>query len=1015
MSLSKRILPVALQGGIDRKQNSKLVLQSKLDTLENCVLSEGGVNAEGIPFLTAKKRPGHTKLGKTVLGGDDISSGDALNTFLDELLHFDNETLRSYSPAISSWADKGRVVPVVTNIDTVLRNNREQTQVDSAIAQGTTGGVIVYAWKDSSGGVRASVLDSSAGTPFQVDVELSATGQFPRVVVLQGNIFVVYVEGVNYRQRKLMPTEPLTFEAAVTIATDVHAVTKHHDIAQFNNAAAVFSYRNTGGSVKLAYLTPNGVQGTTLNGYADAITVAENCENSIAVFVNPDNFLIYVAYHNSTSGLSSFGRTSAFDVAYAPVVLDATTAPITRNITMIDESASVTRLYYEVSAAASYNNLIKIQTVTNAGVAGVAAVFKRSVGLASKAFRYSGDIYILATHGSTLQSTYFLIREDGYLISKNLYAIGGGLTDGNHLTRASVLSTGVLFMPVNSRGRLLSANDNVFTLKGISRLDVDFTSQDRFFSAELNKNLHIAGGFVSNYDGLNVTEHGFHLFPENIVATPQVGAGSIANGTYLYYAVFEWIDNKGLLHRSAPSVATSVTMAGANNQVQLVVSTLRLTAKEEANDRAGVSVVWYRTKTLGQVAYRVTSISAPVLNDTSVDTVTFVDTFADASIDSNEILYTTGGVLENFAPPSCSVIAPSKNRVFAVTESGDVIFSKKYVAGEGVAFAEEFTRKVDTQGGRIIAMATMDDKVIALKRDKIFVMAGDGPNDTGGQDSFTEFERVQADVGCVDPNSIANTPVGIMFKSEKGIYLLRRNLSVEYVGSDVEGFNSLTITSADVEDSKNLVVFLTSDSIALAYDYFFKQWFTWTNHGGKDAVIWQGNYVYLRNTFGDCYLEDSSIYTDDGVAIKMRIVTSWIKFGYVQGFGRVYRALFLGDYYSNHKLKIQVGYNYRSYFEPDDNFEFDATDFLPPGYGDGGEYGAAGSTYGGVDDGGETEKDGVYQFDCQPSMQKCEAIRFSIEDIQNTVQGASFSLQEIALEVGLKRGAFKLPEAKRAQ
>lgn len=64
-------------------------------------------------------------------------------------------------------------------------------------------------------------------------------------------------------------------------------------------------------------------------------------------------------------------------------------------------------------------------------------------------------------------------------------------------------------------------------------------------------------------------------------------------------------------------------------------------------------------------------------------------------------------------------------------------------------------------------------------------------------------------------------PLGIMYKSNKGIYLLNRSLQVDYIGSPVEDYNSQNITSADLIQDKNRRRFLTSSGVTLVYDYYF--------------------------------------------------------------------------------------------------------------------------------------------------------------------------------------------------
>jgi hypothetical protein len=76
-------------------------------------------------------------------------------------------------------------------------------------------------------------------------------------------------------------------------------------------------------------------------------------------------------------------------------------------------------------------------------------------------------------------------------------------------------------------------------------------------------------------------------------------------------------------------------------------------------------------------------------------------------------------------------------------------------------------------------------------------------------------------------------------------------------------------------------------------------------------------------------------------------------------------------------------------------------------YGESTPYGSE-SPYGG----GPNGLDSVYQARIHLATQKCESIKFSIEDVNIGTPGESFSLTSVSFEVGLKKGAFKSSLAK---
>jgi len=247
-----------------------------------------------------------------------------------------------------------------------------------------------------------------------------------------------------------------------------------------------------------------------------------------------------------------------------------------------------------------------------------------------------------------------------------------------------------------------------------------------------------------------------------------------------------------------------------------------------------------------------------------------------------------------------------------------------------------------------------------------------------------------------------------MFQSNKGIYLLDRSLQTVYIGAEVEAYNGLTITSAELIQNENQIRYLTSDGRCLVYDYFYGKWATWTNHEGQGATIWQGgggDYVYLRSD-GRIFQQSSSSYKDDNDPVEMSLTTSWVKTGGIQGFQRIRRALILGDFKSTHTLQLECGFDYQEYFNELHKFSY-MTDLSIIEYGDSTPYGEEG--YFGTSTG---VADGVYQFRAHMKKQKCQSVRFRISDTEEANPGQAYSISSLMLEVGIRSNTMKLPAQK---
>ncbi len=164
----------------------------------------------------------------------------------------------------------------------------------------------------------------------------------------------------------------------------------------------------------------------------------------------------------------------------------------------------------------------------------------------------------------------------GLVVAKMHTSVGGGILADSTLSSAVAADAGIYKVPLQIKTRLVSSENDLYSVKGLSFSSIDFTKSDSFLAEELGENLHIAGGFLSIYDSQDIVEHGFHLFSENVSAAVASG-GSLTAGVYQYRVIYVTTDARGQIHRSAPSVAVSATTASSNLTVNLTIPTLRIT------------------------------------------------------------------------------------------------------------------------------------------------------------------------------------------------------------------------------------------------------------------------------------------------------------------------------------------------------------------------------------------------------------------------------------------------------
>ena len=995
MTLNKRNLDVLFTNGINNKIDDKVLSGSSLQTLENGVFTKSGA---------INKRPGYSTIDNVTNTGSVISDMRALMTTGNELLLASGKKLYSYSSTNEEWIDKDDFVSASVNTDAIITNTAQQTAMDSCIL----GNIALYAWEDTRGGIRYSVQDLDTGSYYTQDVELSSSGDTPRCMVLGTHLFVMFGDSTNLKFAYVSTTAPATLVTGTT-KTDLH--TDHLiSVLSIGNKGYIWYKTTTAAEGSIVEIDNAGVE-------SHVTTVSATMIDTLAMESYEDGGLTYIhiAYKETASLVKAAIYSQSLVEIVSPVTIDSTASGDVSKISMkrTDSTTNEMTFLYQLPGSASSDDYIKTNTLSLAGSAGTASVFLRSVGLASKIFTRSDKLYVAVLHESSLQSTVFIVNSDTEIVGK--FAAGNAGTHagiGSFLPTTTDIGSGQFTFLMNIKGTIRSENATIFSRLGINRSTVDFEGGNTFDYTTMNKDLLMTGGILSSYDGNSVTESGFNLFPEGttVTSTPTT-AGSMSDGTYQYSVVYQWIDAKGNTHRSAPEVAFTQVLSGGGSTQRVVmdIPTLRLTQK--TSPRTEVTLEVFRTEASGSIFYRVSSITAPTDNDPTADTVSFNDTLADASITGNEILYTTGSVLDNIAPPSCDIVVNHTNRVFlaGLQDKNEIRYSKIVRPGEGVAFNEALSIPVDPRGGDIETLASMDSNLVIFKRDNIYVVNGDGPSDTGAGSTFTEPSLIAADVGCIDSQSVILGPQGLYFKSAKGIYLLSRSLQTTYIGAPVEDFNGSSIVSSQLLDDVNEVRFSTVEGTTLVFNYYFNQWSTFTNQFTTDSVIWDTKYTFVTSS-DTIHQEDSSTFKDSGTPVTLKLGTGWVKVSGLQGFQRVYRAMVLGDYKTRHHLRMKIFTDYSNTVTQ--TIEFTPSEVLSVDtgfYGDG-IYGAT-TPYGQADN-------GVYQFQAHMKRQKCQAVRIEIEDITDNSldvgNSESFSLTGVSFQIGTKRGQNKLKGGKQA-
>lgn len=972
MALRKQNIPVSFDKGINTKTDEKQLQAGQLSVLENGVF-------ETIGKLSV--RNGYDALVNETLGGSSISNARAISSIDDELALYTNTKLYTYSSSLQKWAEKDAFSNVTADSVDIIRNNYQQNWQQAY----EVSNIQVFAWEDGRGGVRATIRDRLTGTFFSADTELTSSGEKPKLAAIGNYVFIFYSDSTDLKYRRVAITEPDTIEPEQTVVSDLNTSQVVFDVKDIGTRVFIAYHSSAGtSSLSLLNIQEDGTKSSVINKSGETPTVCINVESdssSRAVISYYDTSDVKVMVYSFNLSSEILAPTSVESISNCT------------NITSIESSNNTYTFFYEISASNTYDHLIKKNTVDTSGTVGTAEVQTRSAGLGSRAFSVDGDIYYMAIHENTLQATYFILNSDNKIIAQSLPSNAGTLLAASSLPNATSISSDKILIAAQKKGRLISDNRELFSVLGVSGLEFDFSPQANIKDKALQNNLHIAGGLLQNYDGEHVTEHGFLLYPEGLADGGAAGSGgSMSDGDYSYVAVYAWTDAKGNRHRSAPSPALSVTLSGGgSSQTQDVeVPSLRITEKEN------VIIELYRTEASGSVFYKVTSTTSPEFNNKAVDSITITDTLSDSDLIDNELLYTTGNILDNIAPEQARFIEEVNERLFLVVNNNKIQYSKEQVGGNGIEFNDLLTIDINQAGGAITGIKRMDEKLVIFKKSAILYIAGNGPNNAGQENDLTDPELVSSDIGCVDPASIVYFAKGIMFKSEKGIWLLSRNLSLDFIGSPVDAIDSVTITGAESVPNTNQIRFLASNGATLVYDYLVGQWSTFTNHRGLDSQIHDNTYYYLRPS-GEVYQETPDQYTDNGQPIYFTLETGWISFAGLNGFQRVYRFLATANYKSPHFMRVKAAYDFVNAFIntktiDSDNF-IDTTAYGEESpYGSGAKYGGSGNRYN-------------IRFDMK--KQKCSSVKIRLECLPKPKYGQGIDLSALTFRVGGKDGLFK--------
>jgi len=1016
--MERQLLPINFMQGMDTITDEFQLDAGKFVSLENSVFIKAG------GFKRLQKRFGYSPIGSINNAGSYY-----LTTFNGGLIAA-GSIVRSYSNASSQWSEQGSYQPLSVSVSAAVRTNYNYSQCDSAtLPNGLT--CLVYMETIASADVT-QIASVPVSSPKYMVIEtvtgnrvLGPSGLFPTFgtclyapkVFSLANNFVIVFDGSVGSVSNVGSNSHLQFQYIRTTDNFVSSVTEITNTykAGYPSPVAGVTANNT------LYLAWGGTIGSQIQmasissglALSSIVTVSSASTQSIAVAADVTGSTTIWSTFSSNQGAND--RTYALAVSSALSVVVPTTrfggnsnGVASSNMTVVADAGRAT-IYWEGAPSSLYftrptggsvivgNNpvlrTIEKFEINTAGTTSSAPVrVSGDCGIGSKAFFIGSTHYLLASYNSTYQSTYFLINSSGATLGLLSYGDGFGQYYYGSPSATVLGSTSYISyltktkISTENKGTNVSSSTpvvGIYSQYGINLASFEFTNE-KIATTETAGNLQLNGGQLWTYDGVKSVEHGFYLYPDDVSLSLGSGSlvgGSLAAQSYFYQAIFEWTDNRGNIFRSGPSIPVNCNLASGFSSIGVYAPTYIQTNK----DPTSVNVKFYRWSQNQPTYYLVSSQSAFFLQAGSYTRFAyFNDVLSDSQIAGNEILYTTGGIIENGPPPVTKHHTTFDSRLWVINgeDPNQLIYSQSMIENSPLDLNEFYNifvppfSAISGTTGPMECIFPMDDKLIIFKKSSIFYINGTGPNPTGSGAQYSDPIFVTAGTGTRNQASLILCPPGLLFQTEdNGIWMLGRDLSVSFVGKDVYSYKDFRVSSAVLVPGTSEVRFTLTSGTVLVYNYLVNQWSVFGGLAPLSSTIYNGAHTLLSLS-GSVSMQMQNSYADNGVPTTMSFKTGWINFSEIQTYKRAYSLYLLGKFVSPHTFSIGISYDYN----PDivQMVTVNPTNTVGSG-------------------------SSVEEWEINLKRQQCQSIQLTLTETSSQSAGAGFYLSGLNILVGMKR------------
>ncbi len=918
-SLPSTTLTVPFAAGLNTKGDKRAKQPPMLDICKDVEFDDIGGLRPRYPFTAGS-------FTLNIAGGGTISNVRKVFDNAGELLCFTDSALYCWSAQLAKWVLKGTHLAVKTEEETVFATNGDQVTPDRA----ELSNVIVYAWAEG-GNVFWAAVDKTTGAVSVTPQDVGSASR-PRLVALATKILFFFVSASS-GDLVVFAIDPAnlsdTLGAGATVVASA-SFNSYYDVTKVSGAdsAAFVARRNPTTSYEVGKVTAALA--------VTSLTKARTCDGPIAVSITPDGASAQVVRANGTNIQGDLITLSSFADVYTAQAIGTS---ITNGLGLTDtyqiaaahrtvQNGGQYRCYVwwgvdEEGTSAGAGQATKYNWVDTGNTLGTQTLFQPWMSVASRAFDYNGSVYYWGIFnasstpavGGRLQGTYFLFRDDGRLVAKASAGSATWTAVKSCLPAVQPTDGTTTFRWASTFSRRVSAtNDPGFRARAPRDIAFSFDSNEARRCARLGNTLYISGGQVLQYDGRAPVELGFHVGAYRFDLF-NTAAGALPAGTYAYKATLRSMNGVGEVDRST-SFGVGNAGVAANSKPQFHFNSIWTTLKTNITME-----MWRTTVNPSEDSpyYLVTGADPADTSNpnryipidlTTYSTADLDDNMLDAVASVNEANPENGSVLESIAPPPASIVIASDTRLFLAGVAGDpdrIWYSKQRNDGEVASFHESLTVNVPAPGGRITALAILQETLVVFRERAIYLLPGDGFDNAGGGSNYGPARVASTEYGAVNQESVALVPDGLLFKSSKGWCLLTRAWSVdEKVGLPITAYNSETPLAVDVMPAQHQVRVLMASRM-LVWDYLVNQWGEWTISGGLDSTIWNNTHVYLTS---GAIKQQQSTYT--GVDYGFDIESAWIKINELQGRGIVRAIEVLGEARAASSMRVRLARNYES-------------------------------------------------------------------------------------------------------